>query len=469
MNRITNQITILFIACLMGIAYFSFNLFMLGNDLKDLYNYKRIFVCAILIILSFMVFGQISFRENLIAQFKTMKSTAAILLVVLFFSAAIANSFGFYFYRAQTDYFYFIGLVLFTTTISVVCYENRSRIFVYFSIFSYLLFLSVLVGHWLIVFWGNQTSNFAIIGFFNPRMLNQVQAWIIIPVFYLAVIARYQSKSSLLSTLPAALNFSIIVALDGRGVAISSISAILLWAWFDKPLRKTILFVLIYSLFIGFFVKYIFLSPLPEYLYLGIVPESWIDIRTTPSGRLAIWMEALQMTSFWGHGGDAYACNATLSDLPHNSILLILVNWGVIAAISYIMLLLYCLKTVYFTKHRIVRVTGLSVLSGFAYSLVSAVIYSPLSQLIGAISIAFFWAACNHFTTKSITDDVSINSRRKHILLKFCSIMLVGLVGYKVYLRIDNNHYRDMPMDSPQFWLGQNCIDEEPRLLLEKR
>ncbi|EAS41448.1 hypothetical protein C9J48_04900 [Photobacterium profundum] len=465
MNKITNKIIVLFVTSLIGIAFFSFNLFVLKDDIKGLYDYKRIFVCFLLIVMSIHVLLHHEFRYKIIHQFNSLSQKVKVLFVIFFSSAAIANLFGLYFYRAQEDYFYFIGLMLFCAVISMVCYQGRTRIFIYFTLISYLLFFSVILGHWVAVAYDIELSFHSIISFANPRMLNQVQSWIIIPVMYFTIIAIRQSKTYILAILPLALNFAIIIALDGRGIAVSSITAILLWAWFDKSLRKMILSVFFHSLIAGFIIKLALLSPLPEYLVLGISPDAWTNIRTTDAGRLAVWIEALQMVSFLGHGGDAFICNSTTFGRPHNSILLILVNWGVISAISYSLLLLYAFKTIYLTKHRLIRVSGLSMLSGFAYSLVSGVVDSPLSQLTGAISIALFWASCQHFKRCEVNNVAITRITEKHFILILCSVLTIGLVGNKVYQRIDNNHYRGMPIGKTQFWVGQNCIDEEALLM----
>lgn len=465
MNKITNQIIVLFVTSLMGIVFFSFNLFVLKDDIKGLYDYKRIFVCFLLIVMSIEILLSYEFRYKIIHQFNSLNPNVKFYLVIFFSSAEIANVFGLYFYRAHEDYFYFIGLMFFSAMIAMVCYQYRSRIFIYFTLISYLLFFSVIFGHWVAVAYNIELSFYSIISFANPRMLNQVQSWIIIPVMYFTIIAIRQSKFYLLAILPLALNFAIIIALDGRGVAVSSITAILLWAWFDKSLRKIILSVFVYSLVAGLIIKLALLSPLPEYLVWGTSPDVSINIRTTDAGRLAVWIEALQMVSFWGHGGDAFICNSTTFGRPHNSILLILVNWGVISAISYSLLLLCALKTVYLTKHRMIRVAGLSMLSGFAYSLVSGVVDSPLSQLTGAISIALFWASCQHFKRRKVNKVVITRAMPKHFILMLCSVLTVSLVGNKVYQRINNNHYRDMPIGKTQFWVGQNCIDEEALLM----
>lgn len=116
---------------------------------------------------------------------------------------------------------------------------------------------------------------------------------------------------------------------------------------------------------------------------------------------------------------------------------------------------------------------GITMLSGFAYSLVSGVLDSPLSQLGAVLAIALFWGEIYRRKPKTLqTSGVNkLAVRGAHGLLMLSALLFIGLVGYKVYLRIENNSYRhiEQPRYNPQFWLGQNCMDAAPKIGVKAR
>lgn len=454
---------------LIGIAFFCFNLFVLRSDLKALYDYKRLFVIVTITICVCVLLFSSKYRACVINQFLNLPTSILYLLTGVLVSAIIANLTGYYFLRAQTDFFYFLGLALLTANLAMVTKKLRLISYAFFTLFVVLGFASVVIGHWATIYYLKMAPTIhSLISFTNPRMLNQLLIWTLIPTLYLAIVTTKHKSRRWLAMIPPSLNFSIMFALDARGFAVSGFGAVILWILIDKPIRFKIVSITLISLLLGYAIKTIFLSPLPQYLYLGVLTDDLFAIRTNGADRIAVWLEAIRMLSFWGHGGDTYVCNATITGRPHNSLLLVAINWGMIAAVCYIGLMFNSFIFVLKSRQRKIIVTGVTLLSGFAYSLVSGVLDSPLSQLIAVISIALFWRTIYSSSAK-IVFDLPLSGFTQlisHTALIFCSFLFIGLVGYKVYLRIDNNFYREIspPKYIPQFWLGQNCINSLPKL-----
>ncbi|MGF1703675.1 hypothetical protein L4D09_25605 [Photobacterium makurazakiensis] len=461
---------LILIISLLGVAFFSLNFFRLSYDTRLIYDSKRIFVCGLLIVTSLLLIVLPTLRITLSNRLQTIDPTVKSLFVIMLMSALIANLTGLYFFRAQTDYFYFIGLLFLCVLLSISASNNRVRIYNYFIILSLFLFVSVMIGHWLNLYIGKEPTIHSVLSYVNPRMLNQVQIWLIVPVFYLAVIYKGNSRKNLFFLGVTSASFSVFFATDGRGVFISAVTAIILFSVADKLLRKNVLIILAQSLILGYVINILFLTKLPSYLMLGDLYHFDQSIRLSSSGRLTMWIDALKMSSFWGYGGDAFVCNAPdIADRPHNSIILTLFNWGVFASTSYLLLLLTALKAVFTTRYRSERVAIISVLAGFGYSLVSGVLDSPLSQLMAVISIALYWSIwCRNNKSSSNTYQPKIHIATYFIIM--LSILVISLTANRVIAKVSNGYSQQNTETrlKPQFWLGDSCSDEVPYLLIDR-
>ncbi len=458
---------------LAGIAFFCFLFFAFSSDAKSLYDTKRLFVVLVTGLSTVGVLFSAQYRERVIEQIFSLSRPVKYLLSVIGLSAIFANATGWYFLRAQTDFFYFIGLAILTFNLALVVPKYRSASYAFYALFVVFSFVSVAMGHLGSVFiLDTQPTVFSIVNFTNPRMLNQLMIWTLIPTLYMAIIARRHVKRGWMAMIPLSLNFAIMFASDARGFAISAIGSVVIWASVDPYLRRDIIRKTVQALIAGYLIKFVFLSPLPAYIVLGELADI-LEVRADSSGRIALWKEAISMITVFGHGGDTFVCNSTAHARPHNSVLLMAVSWGVIAALSYIGLMLYGFTSILKEKNRKVMVAGITMLSGFAYSLVSGVLDSPLSQLGAVLAIALFWGEIyrrKRYTLKTSGAN-RLAVRSAHGLLMLSALLFIGLVGYKVYLRIENNAYRhiEQPTYNPQFWLGQNCMDAARKIGMKDR
>jgi hypothetical protein len=218
------------------------------------------------------------------------------------------------------------------------------------------------------------------------------------------------------------------------------------------------------TIVLGFIVKVVIISPLPNILFFGGSVEFLIpEIRTTTADRISLWKHALEMATFWGHGGDAFACNSTMAPKrPHNSMLLVLVNWGVIPLLAYIYLIYSLFMSALFEKSKKTLYLKITILSGVAYSFVSGVLGSPFSQLLCCIFIGLYWS---HFPLKEFKPHKIYN-----IVLRVICLIVIVAISFKVYDRVKHDFYQDEKFAeqvyAPQFWLGNNCHGVEPKLQL---
>jgi hypothetical protein len=327
-------------------------------------------------------------------------------------------------------------------------------------------------------YYGETPTYRSLIGFVNPRFINQLQIWLTIPILYLTLVnaRRKARKRYWLSLTVLSLHVAIAIALDARGYTLSIATALIIWLIIDKKQRSALFLEVLKAVLLGIAIKALFLAPVPEWFFsnpqnsASIIPE----LRTDSSLRLEHWSMLLKMASFWGHGGDAYVCNAYyLIARPHNSLLLVLFNWGVPSSLIYCLLLFLLLKNTVFTTHKGIRLMGLTLLSGFGHSFISGTLDSPLSQLLAVLCLSNFWALYNRHNSKN--NNINLPSIKNSLITSLAIISLVVFltVSYLLYDRVIHNHYRDLGahplLERPQFWLGNNCHDSIPYLQLKRQ
>ncbi|NOH97711.1 O-antigen ligase family protein [Vibrio sp. 99-70-13A1] len=450
----------LLFSALIGLLAFSFNTFIPRNELIILYDAKRLFICFLILYAWLVLLYSNKLKQDAYYLLTHLNKTTLVLLSVIGIGAVIANTFSEHPLRSHTDFFYQLSLGLLSLLFALAAQHHRARIYTYLTWVSVLLFLSVLAAFWIRVYLHLDTTIHSIFGFANARFLNQMQVWLVLPTLYLAVTQQRKPLLFNLLRLTLAMHVAMFMALDARGVTIAVTTGVILWAWLDKPLRKLILKLLWQSIVFGIILKLVILEPLPAFIVYG-EPFSISKIRTDSPGRLALWKESLEMAQWWGYGGDGFICRTSSSfGHPHNSALVLLVNWGIIPALAYISLLLYTFKHVVRSSRRKVRITGLSLLTGFAYSLISGVLTMPLSQLLMALTVGLFWCSLSFRNKANLTNSTTKPAYFQIFLsiIITCSVFSISTIAYKSYLRLEGyeNHIEHKKV-YPQFWMGYNC------------
>ncbi|CAM2794042.1 O-antigen ligase family protein [Vibrio rarus] len=430
---------------LLVIAIFSFNLYLLPDKPVLLYDTKRLFVCALVIGVCLSLIFWAELRIRLVQRYMSASIGVRTLVATFFVLALIADLFGLYPNKGVVHYFYFIGLLFFT-----LCFSLERPSLKSFKLFGLIIlcgFFSVFIGYSVATFWGDGATIRTILSYANPRFLNQVQVWLVIPSLYMVLVSK-----SRISYLFPVLNFAVMFALDARGLAVASIGGIILWALIDRKNRHEIIKIALFTLTIGLLISVIFLSPLPTYIMHGEGSRSLLDLRDNTANRWSLWYYGIEMSRFFGLGGDGYVCTSTQEIRPHNSVIYVLLNWGVIPALCYMALGLILFKQVIQEKRYRYRVIGLSLLTGLAYSLVSSVLDSPLSLLLACLFTGWF---CGRTPLVKPVD----YPRWVTGLLIIASLLSVLSVIYKASQRIKNDFYihNEESVLRPQFWLGNNC------------
>lgn len=457
MKEHTSPFTALLMLSLVGLIVFSFNLFIPRQELLLLYDSKRLFIIFVLS-LSMLISCFFS-RHTATAisnEYQSLKTHNRILLLTFITFTLIATTIGKYQPAAALQLLYVLGLSILLVQFKQIIYSHKLRVLQYFMWISVFLLCSVLAGYWTWLAHGLPVNIHSMFGFANARFINQIHVWLVIPTAYLALIRIRRSQSSWLLRLLLVLCFTVIVATDARGEAISVIGAFLLMMIFDRSYRRLWWRLLWQGVIAGIAIKLLFLSPIPSFI-LGI-PAEWHTIRTGSSGRVQIWFETWEMSSFWGLGADAFVCDSDTFGRPHNFLLNILVHWGAIPALAFIGAGLSIVSQLTRVKKRSTLVFGVSLLSGLAYSLVSGVLDSPLSQLIAAISFALYWA---HIARGQQTIRLTQTPPLAHrIILCGIAILVLCSISFRAYERFENYptvEEGDVP--KTQFWLGYNCLE----------
>ena len=454
----------IFYFVLIGLVYFCFNLHFTKNNIFLLYDSKRFYVAGTVVLSCAWVIVSKNIRYNIIMILRSLPMSIKLMLIVFALSVLISTFSSNKMVYSLYHLLYFFGLFLLCCILYQAAYNQVSKIYIFYVLLSFLLFISIGLAFWLSIYFGLDVNINTILSFSNPRFLNQVQVWIIIPLLYLTVLALKRQKGNRIVSVALMLSVSVIIATDARGISIALIATVILWSFIDKTWRWQILLVSSKLVIAGFLLKIIFLSPLPSIIFSDGTFDV-ISVRTHSSGRFQFWLDSLQHIKFWGNGSGFFICMSEYNKIPyfghpHNSILQILIEWGVLAVTSYCLLLASLLYKVFVTKRRIVRVSGLSLLAGFAYSFVSGVLVMPLSQLLAVLSIAVYWNRC---TEQSDNRNGKYMGSLSMMLLLFSAITAFTLINRGIERAelyqsgfLQNENY-DIQEVTPDFWLGYNC------------
>ncbi|EKO3930374.1 O-antigen ligase domain-containing protein [Vibrio fluvialis] len=440
-----------------SLIVFSFNVFIPRNQLLFIYDSKRLVVSLLLILFAAGLVMSARIRQPVIKVYQSLELPVKGLVVVFIVFSMIATALSHYSVSAPTQWFYLAGLFLLLGLFNSYFQSSRSVLFNLALLLNVLLFLSVAVAFWTLLYHRVPVGTTTFYGFSNPRFINQVQVWLILPMAYLAVRALRRKKSAFLPLLSVSMAFSVCFTLNGRGVVLAVLSGFILMSLVDRALWHQWIKTLLIAAFFGACISFVFLNPLPSYL-LDIETEAFL-FRTTSSGRIALWQDAWSMTTFLGNGGGAFVCQNFASGRPHNSVLNVLVHWGWVSAVCYVVLCLLLLFKVATAASRVTKVLGASVLTGLLYSLVSSVLDSPMSQLLAIISLAAFWASLKPKLSAAAPSLLS------HVIVVMLALGVITTCSYRLYDRWV--HYPQQPgeivdvkaIGKTQFWVGFNCLE----------
>ncbi|MBC7002821.1 O-antigen ligase family protein [Photobacterium sp. BZF1] len=444
----------------MGLILFSFNIYIMRDEAQLLYDSKRFYVLGVIILSLVFILISKENRSEIVNSLVQLSGFNKFLLLMFIISTTVSTlqSNTIYYY---SNFSYLVGMMLLCCFLKGNVETDRYKLFQLSAVLLVLLFSSVSLFFLLRLYYNLDTNLHTIFSFVNPRFLNQVQVWLVIPTLYLVILSSIRNRSSIFYFFALILTVSAIIATDARGVSLALLLTILLWAIIDKKWRIEILKVLFYSFIAGYLIKLIFLDPFPAWLFLGESLDLG-SIRTGTSGRLQLWKDTLGLVSLWGNGGGYFVCVAEAEGTPrfghpHNSVLQILVDWGWPALITFLVCGCQLIYNVIVTKSRVQRVLALTLIAGLTYSLVSGVLTMPLSQILFILFLSLYWT--------SFQDNKGMRKYKifEYTLVVFSLVAIIFLTmksvdRYSYYL----NNTRVMEQWSsevhkPEFWLGSNC------------
>ncbi|MGY2573542.1 O-antigen ligase family protein [Vibrio sp. C8] len=441
-----------------SLIWLCFNIFIPRDQVIYTYDIKRFFSLFTVAIFFIVVILSSSIREYICNSVNSLpypiKICSLIFIITLFVVDLFNSSYVFYSYLYDLYFIGIVGLIFFFLN---EFQKSKSIYFVMACLITFCLFASVSVAFYLRVTQGLYVNYHTILSFVNPRFLNQVQIWFVLPILYLSVRAKIRKNSSIFYNIALSLTLSLIVTLDARGLFLAVAGGIVLITILNKSNRVLWIKTILINMFSGIVISIVFFKLIP-FLYSGqgeVIPE----IRTSSSGRIELWTNSITNSSLAGNGGGSFVCGGYKFGHPHNSLLTVIYEWGVIPALAYISLCLILLKHVFSTKAQLGQVLGVNVLIGVAYSLVSGVFIMPLSQLMAVMSLAAFWSTRKHLRA----EDSKIRLRY-HLLIIFISSCFIFSCIYLALLRLpfyeglDQNEVLQRKNVGVNMWVGDNCL-----------
>lgn len=289
----------------------------------------------------------------------TKNKTILILLIIFLSCGAISSLLSSNIIKSFSGWW-----LLFTSIFIIIQFSNaNSKVLPYyfsglisFAAFLYAIyfFLSILLDYYHTTF--NAYNSYLFHGFDNPRFLSQVQTWAIA----YCVLFTYYLKSKLYKTdkiyirllyilsIFTCISYMCISFITGaRGTLLSYLFATtLIWVIYGKSfnyLGKKIIFYWC----ISFALYLAIITTLPYTKYKNDASEL-TNITSTSSleSRFQLWSHSINSivkNPSFGIGPMMYSSVSDKHNHPHNSILWLATEWGLISTIAFIILLLFLL------------------------------------------------------------------------------------------------------------------------------
>lgn len=282
-----------------------------------------------------------------------------------------------------------------------ICARSVNRIALFSAIYAGALLFSImtLVKYMLFLFFSYADSQSFDIhgllsGYVNVRFFNQLQV-MVMPLLLLAFFTENLAKFKRVTVAIVAMHWMVLLQTEARGAMLSLIFiTVLLWWFVDVNARKRLMLTLFQTLFLGIGFWLIFIILIPYWL----METTTFQMRTGSSGRLDLWLYVLNamperlwlgfgpMSFTWAEGKPLPHAH------PHNSIMQLLYEYGVISSVICIV---WVLNRIYKRLGYLHQGNDIPIiyalLSGLCYSLFSGVVVMPFAQLmlvfVGAIQV----------------------------------------------------------------------------------
>lgn len=292
-------------------------------------------------------------------------------------------------------------------------------------------------------------------GFENIRFFNQVQVFVL-PLLLLSL-GIVKVKNIILFLL--FVNLLLIFIGSARGAMIAWLSILVAIFFINKSLRSLVWHGVIITAVSGvmFFI-----------IRACLGDGSGLIIKTHTSGRAEMWLATIENLQFShllfgdGPGIFAYRVNSTVFSHPHNSGIEIINEWGLIAFLLFLYLVVSTLGrgVRYMVKHPedTLTITVLySWLSGVAYSLFSGVIVMPIPQTL----LFIFWGVLlGRVYQRDVCAMMPNLALSKQLLAPIIAAVLV-IYLCMTYISYSKLNYLEPSFQGPRFWASgeRNLVD----------
>ena len=403
-----------------------------------LFNEKRIFQSVTLLFYSMLYF------------YKHQISSKLLILIIFLGFWSVLLSYNLLY--ATLNYIHTLMLL----SAIIVGYEiGKNNFLLFITIFFCNLFITLysLLNYFFFVLTGDTpTPDGVLYGFYNIRFFNQFQVLCIPFIIYFLK----HNKLSRIATIILTLNFFLFFMSGARG-AIVSTSCMVIFSIYYKLVDKENLLTLLKCCIGGgilFFCYFLYHNTPETVEYL---------IRTNSSNRFSIWSELIsQITTkniVIGNGSGVFFSEKFGVSHPHNSILQLLYNWGLITTTLLTVIVLNFIKTStqYVKKNSIPEFNSClqAFLALIIYSLVTGILVMPIPQTFIFIlaGVLLSYLPIQLKTNKSSSKKLGIYS-----LLSLFYILLVILS----YNCLDSTPY------GPNFWSYGQLSFSQCKIILFK-
>ncbi|WP_028669439.1 O-antigen ligase family protein [Saccharospirillum impatiens] len=300
--------------------------------------------------------------------------------------------------------------------------------------------------------------------FINVRFFNQLQV-LLFPLM-LALACGPSGRWSKLGLFSAVFTVALILYSSARGAAVAMFIESLLimyltWKFRGRALSLKFVRRWVVILAFGLVTYIIFLDLIPAWRFGESVGATLM--RESTSGRWGMWSELLSaMTGHWlfGHGGFSYADKSagigTIFGHPHNSLLQLLYEYGLLATLCFTLfsigLFVRVLKALGQSDSVYLPYLLASAVGGAALSLVSGVIVMPLSQLLLMVIVAALWQSSQLKSEAVIKLKVGFHLRIIMFALVSLLIVTVFSLAWHSYINVMSGETLKFDV-GPRFWL----------------
>ncbi len=408
------------------------------------YDEKRLFQISAITLLGICSLLLTEVRNSVYTTLRTIPLASRLAITVFFIFGILSALFSESPRHSFIEISLFILLFLTALYISSVITRNTittSEWLMTTFVFAIALHFTAFLSQFIMVLQGRIEPSFAglFTGFLNPRFENQWEGMILPILVGTAIYYKDQSLKVFYITLfLSAFIWMNILFSSGRGVVIATFIGVLLTGILFKAHRK-IWWKLNLSVLASGTVLY-GLVIFAIYLFTDtsmLANQHLID--SSSSGRLTLWLSALELTNlnpFIGIGPMQFSQldQNQIAAHPHNIILQLLVEWGVIAMLLAVAITVYgFIKWISFSTEQIKSNPESTILysaltSAFItenlHALVSGVWVMPLSQLTLIIIIGWMYGLYIHMNTKPST-----NSKQSFFITAILLTLITFIYG----------------------------------------